>query len=242
MENFFFNYYFFKEVVNTNDKIRTINLNENPKKFNLALYSVEQSKGRGRGSNVWKSSKGDFTSSFLLNRRFNTKELGQINLSIVFIILKTFKSLYKNVDFKFKWPNDIFVNKMKIAGILIETNIIKNNILYIIIGIGINFISAPKLNKSKTISISKFSSSIDPLGFFFKISDEIVKVFSEFNKIDFKEMSLNVSNSIFSSNGIVKIKQNKNIFSGHFVKIDELGSIIIKDFDGEKKLTYGEML
>ena len=57
MENFFFNYYFFKEVVNTNDKIRTINLNENPKKFNLALYSVEQSKGRGRGSNVWKSSK-----------------------------------------------------------------------------------------------------------------------------------------------------------------------------------------
>ena len=166
MKNFFFNYYFYKEVVNTNDKIKRINLNENPEKSNLALFSEKQSKGRGRGSNVWISSKGDFTSSFLLNKRFNIKELGQINLSIVFIVLKILRNIYNNVDFKFKWPNDIFVNGKKIAGILIETNVVRNSILYIVIGIGVNFISSPKL-KYSTMSISNFSSMLDPLGFFF---------------------------------------------------------------------------
>ena len=241
MKNFFFNYYFYKEIINTNDKIKKINLNENPKKSNLALFSEKQSKGRGRGSNVWISSKGDLTSSFLLNRKFNVTELGQINLSIVFIVLKILRTIYKNVDFKFKWPNDIFVNGKKIAGILIETNVVKNSILFIIIGIGINFISSPKLKYPAT-SISKFSSILDPLSFFFKLSEEMAKMLSDFNKIDFIKLSQIVSRSIFSSNGIVKIRQNRKIFIGEFVKIDELGTIIIEDFKGIKKLSYGEML
>ncbi len=241
MKNFSFNYYFFKEVINTNDKIKKINLNENPEKLNLALFSEKQSEGRGRGSNVWISSKGDLTSSFLFNRKFNVKELGQINLSIVFIVLKIFKAKYKNVDFKFKWPNDIFVNGKKIAGILIETNVVKNSILFILIGIGINFITSPKL-KYSTTSISKFSSMLDPLSFFFKLSEEMANFLSDFEKIDFKKLSEIVSRSIFSSNGIVKVKQNRNIFLGKFIKIDELGTIVIEDLKGIKKLSYGEML
>ena len=241
MKNFFFNYYFYKEVVNTNDKIKRINLNENPEKSNLALFSEKQSKGRGRGSNVWISSKGDFTSSFLLNKRFNTKELGQINLSIVFIVLKILRNIYNNVDFKFKWPNDIFVNGKKIAGILIETNVVRNSILYIVIGIGVNFISSPKL-KYSTMSISNFSSMLDPLGFFFKISEEMAKILSDFNKINFKKVSQVVSRRVFSPKGIVKVKQNRRIFLGEFIKIDEFGTIVIEDFKGIKKLSYGEML
>ncbi len=52
MKNFSFNYYFFKEVINTNDKIKKINLNENPEKLNLALFSEKQSKGRGNSSEL----------------------------------------------------------------------------------------------------------------------------------------------------------------------------------------------
>ena len=240
MKNFSFNYYFFKEVINTNDKIKKINLNENPEKLNLALFSEKQSKGRGRGSNVWISSKGDLTSSFLFNRKFNVKELGQINLSIVFIVLMIFKAKYKNVDFKFKWPNDIFVNGKKIAGILIETNVVKKSILFILIGIGINFITSPKL-KYSTTSISKFSSMLDPLSFF-KLSEEMAKTLSDFDKIDFRKLSEIVSRSIFSSNGIVKVKQNRNIFLGKFIKIDELGTIVIEDLKGIKTFIWRNVM
>ena len=41
-------------------------------------------------------------------------------------------------DIKIKWPNDILVNQKKIAGILIENNILNNQINGCVIGIGIN--------------------------------------------------------------------------------------------------------
>ena len=43
-----------------------------------------------------------------------------------------------------KWPNDVFVNKKKICGILQELITIKNK-NYLIIGIGINVTSNPKI-------------------------------------------------------------------------------------------------
>ena len=83
---------------------------------------------------------------------------------------------------------------------------------------------------------------LDPLSFFFKLSEEMAKTLSDFDKIDFRKLSEIVSRSIFSSNGIVKVKQNRNIFLGKFIKIDELGTIVIEDLKGIKKLSYGEML
>jgi BirA family biotin operon repressor/biotin-[acetyl-CoA-carboxylase] ligase len=41
-------------------------------------------------------------------------------------------------DIKIKWPNDILVNKKKIAGVLIENNISSSSIASTVAGIGIN--------------------------------------------------------------------------------------------------------
>jgi BirA family biotin operon repressor/biotin-[acetyl-CoA-carboxylase] ligase len=46
----------------------------------------------------------------------------------------------------FKWPNDVLVNKKKICGILQE-HITLNNKPFLIIGIGLNVLSNPKLTK-----------------------------------------------------------------------------------------------
>ena len=50
-----------------------------------------------------------------------------------------------------------FIFMTKTSGTLIETNILKDNVEYIIIGLGINFVSCPKNLKNNSISISSFS-------------------------------------------------------------------------------------
>jgi len=42
------------------------------------------------------------------------------------------------IDIKIKWPNDILVNRKKIAGILIENNILNSQVNWCVTGIGIN--------------------------------------------------------------------------------------------------------
>ena len=71
MKNFF-NYYFYKSLNNTNDEIKRLNKN-NLSKSNLAIFSLEQKNGRGRSGNLWKSSNGDLTCSFLINKIFDIR-------------------------------------------------------------------------------------------------------------------------------------------------------------------------
>ena len=88
----YFDYYFYRSLENTNDKIKDLSVTEN-KKSNLALFSYEQKKGRGRKNRLWISEKGDLTCSFLIKKKIKIKDLGKINLFIVSIIMNILKIL-----------------------------------------------------------------------------------------------------------------------------------------------------
>ena len=68
MNNGFFDLYFFKNLANTNDKIKEVVKNND--NSNLALLCLNQKKGRGRKGRVWKSKEGDLTCSILINLMF----------------------------------------------------------------------------------------------------------------------------------------------------------------------------
>ena len=56
-------------------------------------------------------------------------------------------------NLSFKWPNDLFVNNKKICGILQEL-VTSNSIQFLIIGIGVNIVSSPKIDvEHKTTNI-----------------------------------------------------------------------------------------
>ena len=67
-------------------------------------------------------------------------------------------SHYYKKKIKLKLPNDILINRKKICGILQET-IKKNNIQYLIVGIGLNLINSPQINKYPTTSLYDLTNS-----------------------------------------------------------------------------------
>ncbi len=122
-----FDIYFNKSSLNTNDEVRNL-IKTNYTRNNLALYTLEQKNGRGRMNREWISNKGDLICSFLINQKINTKEVGKVNLWFSQILLNLIRTKIPNQDFKIKWPNDIYFNDKKLAGILIETIIVENKI------------------------------------------------------------------------------------------------------------------
>ena len=66
MDTRFFDLYFFKNLENSNDKIKEVVKNNDNK--NLALLCLNQKKGRGRKGRVWKSKEGDLTCSILIKK------------------------------------------------------------------------------------------------------------------------------------------------------------------------------
>ena len=70
------------------------------------------------------------------------------------------------------------VNKKKICGILQET-IKKNNIQYLIVGIGLNLVSSPQINKYSTTSLYDLTNSKISVN---KISKELKDMYKNFLK------------------------------------------------------------
>lgn len=99
-----------------------------------------QTSGRGQQSNTWHSEPNqNLLCSILLSPDF-LKIPDQFILSqaVALSVIDTLTDLLPNHPFQIKWPNDIYINHKKIAGILIETYTGQTTLQHTIIGIGLN--------------------------------------------------------------------------------------------------------
>ncbi len=239
MDSGFFDLYFFKNLENSNDKIKeVVKKNDNT---NLALLCLNQMKGRGRKGRVWKSKEGDLTCSILIKKKLDISEVGRINIIIVSILINIFEDL--GIDtVKFKWPNDIIINKKKVAGILIETSISNNTVTQFVIGIGVNIKSWPNGFGCSSTSLFENGLNIEAHKLFFSIIKRLYYFIENYSKIEFLLLSERLSNYFFDKKSLINIYNGKNKSAGFFSKIGPLGELIIKSNNKNLTITYGEIV
>lgn len=101
------------------------------------IVTDEQSAGKGQGKNTWVSEPGkNLLCSIIYPFKQKAEKQSYISRAVS-LALSDLVSLY-SADYSIKWPNDILMDKKKVAGILIEHNISGAHIQYSIIGIGLN--------------------------------------------------------------------------------------------------------
>ena len=126
------------------------------------VLAEKQKKGRGQRGKKWISYKGNlFVSIFFSLDKINLtlKQLTKFNANLV---IKLISQYYKK----------------KICGILQET-IKKNNTQYLIVGIGLNLVSSPQINKYPTTSLYDLTNSKISVN---KISKELKDMYKNFLK------------------------------------------------------------
>ena len=98
-----------------------------------------QTAGRGQFQNVWWSPAGENLLFSLIWLRTKCTIEQQFNLSVaVSVALKRWLKGSFGIDAQVKWPNDIYVEGKKLAGILIENTIQGKQLKASIIGVGLN--------------------------------------------------------------------------------------------------------
>ena len=129
----------FDHLDSTNNYAKTL-IKEGKANNGQIIYAVSQSAGRGQASNVWESETGEnLTFSMIIQPEgIEPKQQFLISQAVSVGIVKYLKFLINNAFIHIKWPNDIYVGMKKIAGILIEHTIQGDQILYSVIGVGLN--------------------------------------------------------------------------------------------------------
>ena len=139
----------FKKVNSTNRTAIKIIKNS---KFDYGMVvSDNQKNGKGQYGKKWISYKGNLFVSFFYNIDNIDSSIKKLTRMNCLLVKKLISKFYKKEIF-FKSPNDLLINKKKISGILQEI-IIKDDKKYLIVGIGINIVKSPNINKYPTTNL-----------------------------------------------------------------------------------------
>ena len=127
----------FDTIDSTNDYATSLVSNSNPNEGTV-IWAHYQSKGRGQIGSKWSAEHGEsLLMSVILQPRF-LMAYQQFTLNILAsLTLRSALASYE-IEAKIKWPNDIYIGKRKVCGILIQNILQGKSIKNAIIGIGLN--------------------------------------------------------------------------------------------------------
>ena len=125
--------------INSTNEFAT-NLVKKDETEGTVVWANFQTNGKGQKGNVWESEDGkNLTFSIILYPfRIEPSQQFLLNKAISLGIIDFLKTKIDKSLVKIKWPNDIYVGNHKIAGVLIENEILGVNLQSSIVGIGLN--------------------------------------------------------------------------------------------------------
>jgi BirA family biotin operon repressor/biotin-[acetyl-CoA-carboxylase] ligase len=201
------------------------------------IYTNYQSAGRGQAGNKWESeaNKNLLASVILYPTMINAADQFQLSMVISLGICDFLHRYTKAVSIK--WPNDIYVNDDKIAGILIENSIMGGTIEHTIAGIGIN------INQVKFLSDAPNPVSLTNLtGAQYDLTECLSQLTSDLDKRykylisgDHERVMSDYISRLYRHNRLSKFRDPKGIFEGRISGVTSAGRLRVKLKDGSVK-------
>ncbi|WP_130891356.1 MULTISPECIES: biotin--[acetyl-CoA-carboxylase] ligase [Fusobacterium] len=219
----------FKSIDSTSDYLKD---KEDIENFDLAIAEI-QTKGRGRRGNNWFSSKGMALFSFALKaeKDISIEDYSKLPLVTGISVLKGIKRI-EELDLKFKWTNDIYLDDKKLSGILVE----KVNDFFII-GIGIN-VNNKEMGAAEEIAVSLTSKTkknyiIEDI--IFTVIDEFKKYYRRFCGGEWKYILDEINSRNYLKGKKINIVSTNGTVTGMADEIAQDGRLEV-EISGTKKL------
>ena len=187
----------FKNIDSTNSYLQNL-LDKGEDVADNVVVTDFQTSGKGQGKNVWQSEDGkNLLFSIALDMSFLKAEDQFLLTQIVSVaMINVLKNYLPEENLFIKWPNDIYFNDRKIAGILIKNEIKGIMLGTSIIGIGLN-VNQTDFDESlpNPISMKMITGKDYDLEMLLK---EICNKLSQQTKVNRQKTSSNSINSTFN--------------------------------------------
>ena len=172
----------FKRLRSTNDK--AIKLVQKHNCSSGLIISDTQTRGRGTIGKKWISKKGNIFISLFFKVNFTKFKIENFLIINAKIIKKVLKNYTKKI-ITIKKPNDLLIENKKICGILQEVIEYKND-KFLITGIGINTVFAPRDKKFISTCLNEHSKKIiKNLKIIMNIKNTYEKMINDLNNNNF---------------------------------------------------------
>ena len=207
--------------------------------------SLKQTAGRGRRGRAWESPSGNLAASqmivpdcdpaisatlgFVAGVALNRALAATLPAGIV-------KQGLDGADrVALKWPNDVLADGAKLAGMLLEAQKRPDGRLAIVIGIGVNVVSAPSGLPYPATSLVALGCEITAETIFSALAEEWVVAYELWDHGNNVADILRLWRASAAGIGAeVAVKQDNGVVRGIFESIDDTGRLIVRSNDNSR--------
>jgi BirA family biotin operon repressor/biotin-[acetyl-CoA-carboxylase] ligase len=209
------------------------------------FVTSEQTAGRGRRNRPWIAPRGNLASSVLEVMDVSPAVAATLGFAAGLAIGTALQKVSvegslrsagsEHMKFSLKWPNDVLAGRKKLVGIGLEAEVVAENRLAVVVGIGTNVIAAPEGTPTPATSLAALGVHIGAEELFTELSD----AWAEFRGIwdqgrGFDEIRRLWLERAAGLGQPVSIQTGGAAVEGTFETIDELGCLIVRTSGGKR--------
>ena len=211
------------------------------------VLTEEQTSGRGRMGRRWLSpGYVNILVSILLRPNLRQDQLFILTMILALATIESIKEI-SGLQPMIKWPNDLYVGRKKLAGILSEFSQKENKIEYVILGIGINVNWNPDEQQEELINpatsiLQETGITISRNSLLSNILKNLEKYYQEvrLGRIDDYYRKWNELSMMLGKD--VEIEVGRETIRGKAIRITREGALVIKDkFGNEQDIFSGDV-
>lgn len=189
-----------------------------------------QSQGKGHGSNRWESNAGENLTFSIVTFPDYLEASQQFYLSKAVSVGICDCLKESGLEASIKWPNDIYLGKKKLAGMLIENSLKGNKIEHTIIGLGFNLNQTAFSRKlpnpvSVAIATGKQQNHEEWLN---NLLANISRQLQLLKAGELNQLDRSYEKHLFQIEQWASYKTNKEHFEGKITGVDEFGQLCVE--------------
>ncbi len=209
----------------------------------ITLVTAEyQTAGRGQQGNSWESARGEnlLFSLLVFPTTLPATQLFVLSEAIALSIKDTIKHFLdesgQNADGRevtVKWPNDIYVDDRKIAGILIENDLQGGHICRAILGCGVNVNQeAFASDAPNPVSLRQLLGHETERSFVLNaIVENFARRYADIQKGCYEDIHQDYLSSLYRREGIYPFHDSKGPFMAEIADVEPTGYLILRETD-----------
>ncbi|MCS6780378.1 MAG: biotin--[acetyl-CoA-carboxylase] ligase [Geminicoccaceae bacterium] len=233
-----------ERVASTNDLARAAAERGEPE--GLWVLAREQTAGRGRQGRLWSSPPGNFYGSLLLRPRRPLAEVATLSLVAALAVAEAVERLARGrVRPAVKWPNDVLVDRAKLAGILPEAIVSgEGSCAALVLGIGVNLAHHPEGLGRPTVSLAALDlPPASPEAFLAALEPVLAERYALWQERGFAALRPLWLARAAGLGERVRLEAGGLVHEGVLVEVGADGGILLESPAGERRrFTAGELV
>jgi BirA family biotin operon repressor/biotin-[acetyl-CoA-carboxylase] ligase len=207
------------------------------------VWTREQFAGRGRRGRQWVDVPGNLFVSIVLRPDCTPAVAAQLGFVAALAVGEAIGSLVpRDAELRYKWPNDVLLNRRKVAGILLESETNEAGTLdWLVAGIGINVTGHPPETAYPTTSLREAGSDADAADTLEAFVQRFFAWVGRWLAEGFAPVREAWLRSVASLGDSITARLERDEVAGRFVGIDDDGALLIETSAGPRRITAGDI-